>query len=196
MSGPVFTRIYLSLTSFNTGRRNNFPIVQPLESSMKLSKTLRLATVSILSALSLAATAAPMDGGDHGMQHMHGGDHSRMAGMTPMALHQLDLSETQQDKVFELMHGQAKQRYELMRAIRNNRAALRELARAPGFDTAKAQTLADEQGRLMAQQAFQRAQTEAQLRALLTPEQRKKLDERREDGPRGERMGPARPPRQ
>ena len=59
MSGPVFTRIYLSLTSFNTGRRNNFPIVQPLESSMKLSKTHRLATVSILSALSLAATAAP-----------------------------------------------------------------------------------------------------------------------------------------
>lgn len=158
---------------------------------MKPIQSLRLAAVTVLSALSLAATAAPHHGEGHcDMQQMpmHGDAHHSMMGMGPMALHRLDLTEAQHDKVFELMQGQAKQHHELMKASRKNMAELRTLTRAPSFDADKARALADEQGRLMAQQLFQHAQMGAQLRALLTPEQLKRLDEQRAAEPmRGER---------
>ena len=153
---------------------------------MKPIRSLRFAAVGLLSALSLAAVAMPSsDGGECALSDMPG-EHS-MHG--PMALHQLKLSETQHDKVFELMQGQAKQRHDGMRASRKNMEQLRELERAPAFDAAKARALADEQGKLMAQQMFEHAQMKAQLRALLTPEQLKQLDERPLQPPRGEGMG-------
>ncbi len=155
---------------------------------MKLTSSFRLAAAGLLSALSLAAVAMPSSDGVEcpmsdapGMHSMHDGG--------SMALHQLKLSEAQHDKVFELMQGQAKQRHELMRASRKNMEQLRELERAPAFDAVKARALADEQGKLMAQQMFEHAQMKSQLRALLTPEQLKQLDERPVQAPRGEGMG-------
>ena len=164
---------------------------------MKPIKSLRLVAAAVLSALSLAAVAAPHHGaGDCDMSQMpmHGMAQHSMMGMGPMALHGLDLSEAQHDKVFELMQGQAKQHHELMKASRKNMTELRALTRAPAFDADKARALADEQGRLMAQQLFQHAQMGAQLRALLTPEQLKRLDEQRPAEPmRGERQMPKEP---
>jgi len=163
---------------------------------MKPIQSLRLAAAAVLSAVSLATVAAPQHGaGNCDMQQMpmHGMEHSMM-GMGPMALHRLDLSEAQHDKVFELMQGQAKQHHEMMKASRKSMAELRALTRAPTFDADKARALADEQGRLMAQQLFQHAQMGAQLRALLTPEQLKRLDEPRTAEPmRGERPTPKEP---
>ena len=155
---------------------------------MKPIQSLRFAAVGLLSALSLAAVAMPA-GGDCPMMSGAHGEHAMAGHGGMMALHQLKLSESQHDKVFELMQGQAKQRHELMRAGRKNMEQLRELERAPTFDAAKARTLADEQGKLMAQQMFEQAQMKAQLRALLTPEQLKQLDERPAAAPRGEGMG-------
>ena len=156
---------------------------------MKLTQSFRFAAAGLLSALSLAAVAMPSsDGGECPMSDMPG-EHSMHHG-APMGLHQLKLSEAQHDKVFELMQGQAKQRHELMRASRKNMEQLRELERAPTFDAAKVRALADEQGKLMAQQMFEHAQMKAQMRALLTPEQLKQLDERPPQPPRGEGMGP------
>jgi len=82
-----------------------------------------------------------------------------------------------------------------MKASRKNLAELRALERAPGFDADKARTLADAEGRLMAQQLFQQAQMTAQLRALLTPEQLKRLDERCAEPWPGGHMVQGRPPR-
>jgi len=158
---------------------------------MKPIPSFRFAAAAVLSALSLAAVAAPQhDEGNCDMSpmSMHGMEHHAMMGMGPMALHRLNLSEAQHDKVFELMQGQAKQHHDMMKASRKSMAELRALTRAPTFDADKARALADEQGRLMAQQLFQHAQMGAQLRALLTPEQLKRLDEQRTAEPmRGER---------
>ena len=60
---------------------------------------------------------------------------------------------------------------------------------------AEARALADEQGQQMAQHLFQRAQFQSQLRALLTPEQLKQLDERQAAGRPMDGKGPRPQPR-
>ncbi|MDD2728798.1 Spy/CpxP family protein refolding chaperone [Malikia sp.] len=162
---------------------------------MNIRKSFQYAAVATLSALSLSAFAAPRQGGCEpgAMPGMEA--HQPMAGMGgmgghngfAMGLHSLNLSDEQHDKVFELMQGQMRQQHEAMRAGRKAQEELRQLAREPGFDAAKAKPLADQLGQLQAQQLLRQAQAESQLRALLTPEQRKKLDEsagQRQHGPR------------
>ncbi len=159
---------------------------------MYIRKSFQYAAVATLSALSLSAFAAPQqDGCEPGaMPGMEA--HQPMAGMGgqhgfAMGLHSLNLSDEQHDKVFELMQSQMRQQHEAMRAGRKAQEELSKLAREPGFDAAKAKPLADQLGQIQAQQLLRQAQAESQLRALLTPEQRKALDERagqREHGPR------------
>lgn len=160
--------------------------------AMNIRKSFQYAAFATLSALSLSAFAAPPQGGCEpgampGMeaqQPMGGmGGHHGFA----MGLHSLNLSDEQHDKVFELMQSQMRQQHEAMRAGRKAQEELRQLAREPGFDVAKAKPLADQLGQLQAQQLLRQAQAESQLRALLTPEQRKALEERagpRQHGPR------------
>ncbi len=170
---------------------------------MNIRKSIRYGAIATLSALSLSAFAWSQHGsceqqGMHGMHGMHGkGSQHQMTGMghhhgMARALHSLNLTDEQHDKVFELMQSQMRQQHESMRASRKAQEALRQLTREPGFDAAKAKALADELGQLKAQQLLHRAQTESQLRALLTPEQRKQLDEGEAQSPRGPRMMPGR----
>ena len=161
---------------------------------MNVRNFVRYVTVTSLAALSLSAFAAPQHCEDGAMPGMAG--HQKMAGRQQMAgmggqhglamgLHRLNLSDEQHDKVFELMQSQMRQRHEAMRASRKAHEALRKLASEPGFDAARAKALADELGQLEGQQLLRQAQAESQLRALLTPEQRKALDERagQQNGP-------------
>lgn len=160
---------------------------------MTLRSTLRTAAlVGLLSGASLVAVAMP-GAGNH-----HNGDACGMAahqhGMGAMhqwhgALHRLNLSDAQHDQVFELMHGQAKERHSLMRQLRQVQADLRSAAQAPQFDDAKAQALAHEQAKLTAQQLLLDVQLESKIRALLTPEQRQQLNQR-PAGHHGMGMGP------
>ncbi|WP_168735139.1 Spy/CpxP family protein refolding chaperone [Pseudothauera rhizosphaerae] len=105
-----------------------------------------------------------------------------------------DLSEAQQDQLFELTHAQAPRLRQLQREISATREALRALAGAETFDAAKARTLADRHGRAVAALQLAHAELEARSRAVLTPEQRRALaaasaahDQARDDrgGPRG-----------
>jgi periplasmic protein CpxP/Spy len=160
---------------------------------MNIRKSIRYGAIAALSALSLSAFAWSQQGSceQHGMPGK--GEHHPMAGMghhhgMAKSLHRLNLSDEQHDKVFELMQSQMRQQHETMRASRKAQQALRQLSREPGFDAARAKALADELGQLQAQQQLRRAQTESQLRALLTPEQRKALDEAPAQSPRGPRM--------
>lgn len=110
-----------------------------------------------------------------------------------MPLHGLKLSEAQQDKLFAIMHDQAPARRDHEKAIRKAEDALRELGHADKFDDAKASGLSRDLGQAIAADALLRARTEAKVLAVLTPEQRTQLKERREHGP----MGPhERPPGQ
>ena len=96
-----------------------------------------------------------------------------------MPLHGLKLSDAQQDKLFAIMHAQAPERREHEKAIRKAHEALRELSRADKFDDAKAGALARDLGQAAAAAALLRARTEAQALAVLTPEQRDQLRQRR-----------------
>jgi Spy/CpxP family protein refolding chaperone len=98
-------------------------------------------------------------------------------------MHGLKLSEAQQDKLFAIMHAQAPQRREHEKAIRKAHEALRELGHADKFDEAKAAALSRDLGQAVAAEALLQARTEAQALAVLTPEQREQLRQRRQHGP-------------
>jgi Spy/CpxP family protein refolding chaperone len=102
-----------------------------------------------------------------------GGDQSG-----PM-LRGLDLSESQRDQIFALRHAREPGQRELMKQLRASREALHTLARGDAFDAGKARTLADSHAKAVSEMALAHAEFEAKLRAVLTPEQRKTLDERR-----------------
>jgi Spy/CpxP family protein refolding chaperone len=99
-----------------------------------------------------------------------------------MPLHGLKLSDAQQDKLFAIMHAQAPEHREHEKAIRKAHEALHELGRADKFDDAKAGALARDLGQAVAADALLRTRTEAQALAVLTPEQRDQLRQRRMRG--------------
>ncbi|WP_296945708.1 Spy/CpxP family protein refolding chaperone [uncultured Massilia sp.] len=108
-------------------------------------------------------------------------------------LHGLALSEAQQDKLFAILHAQAPQRRDQQKAVRKAADGLRELGRAERFDEARAAALSRDLGQAVAAEALLRARTEAQVLAVLTPEQRAALRQRRERGPRGDQSAARRP---
>lgn len=115
-------------------------------------------------------------------------------GGEPPFLRGLDLSETQQDKVFAILHAQEPYLRDQGKAVTRAHAALRDLAHAIRYDDAKAAALAQAGAQAMANIMLQHVRTEQKLLALLTAEQRKQLDEHAcpQDQPRQ----PSRLPRQ
>lgn len=127
---------------------------------------------------------APPGAGHHDM-----GPPPGPAGMGGHGLHLLrglQLSESQQDKVFALLHAQAPLLREQGKAAEKAHEALRALGRAAAYDDARAAALAQASAQAMAAIALQQVRTEQKIYALLTPEQRQQLAQ---DQPRR----PARP---
>lgn len=156
----------------------------------------KVIVAGLLAAPLLALAYGPMGDGpgacaQAGMRHGHGASHGMrqggMAGMGP--LRGLDLNKEQQDQVFALMHAQMPAQREKAQALMQALAELRQLSAAERFDADKARALSETVGKLQAERALMRSETDARLRALLTPEQRQKLDERmsRHQGRHGHR---------
>ena len=91
----------------------------------------------------------------------------------------LDLSEAQEDKVFQLMHGQAPYMREQHRAHDKAMRALHDMRDADKFDDAAAAKLAQAAAQAEANLVLARIRTHQKILALLTPEQRRQLDERK-----------------
>ncbi|WP_345797765.1 Spy/CpxP family protein refolding chaperone [Castellaniella sp. MT123] len=158
--------------------------------------------IRTLSALALAATivAAPLAAtaasgpqgqwGEHASQKAgHDNDHHGDRWMRG-----LDLTQAQQDQIFKIRHDQEQAVYDQKKALKEAAGNLRELTQADSFDQAKAKQAADTLGQAQGQLALLRAQTMAQVRAVLTPEQRQKLAERHEQrGLKGNMKGPMKP---
>jgi Spy/CpxP family protein refolding chaperone len=161
----------------------------------------RLAAAAVILALPLAALAQgaapdamppPPCGGQPG-QPAPGmfGVALPHGGLTPH-LRGIELSEAQQDKLFALLHERAPRERELGKAAAKARENLRRLASADFFDGKQAQAFAASHGQALGQLALMQAEFDVKLRALLTPEQRKQIDqasetrgdERRGDGKR------------
>jgi Spy/CpxP family protein refolding chaperone len=99
-----------------------------------------------------------------------------MRGVPPYLV-ALNLSEAQQDKVFELMHSQMpkarqaeKQRHQLM-------GELQKLSNASSYDEAKVKQISEKLAIIEKEGVLNRATTNHQVYQILTPEQRKQLDE-------------------
>jgi protein CpxP len=93
-------------------------------------------------------------------------------------------TDAQRDQVFRIYHEQAPVMREHANAARAASRELRAAASAPSFDRARARALADRQAKAMAEMAFLRADAMSRVVAILTPEQRQKLQELREQGQR------------
>jgi len=113
-----------------------------------------------------AAHAQGMPG--HGM---HGGG-------PMMMLRGLDLTQAQRDQVFQIFHEQEPAVHEQMKQVRQARADLMKLAAADNFDQARAQQAADAQAKALSALAVMHAQSMNRVRAILTPDQRSRLDQR------------------
>jgi len=107
------------------------------------------------------------------MAPAHGGPLMPPPGIPPF------LSDAQQDKLFELTLAQAS-----VERARNKEAfkamdELRRLAATDSFDAEKARALADTYAQAQGQLALLHAEMDAKLHALLTPEQRRQIDDAR-----------------
>lgn len=95
----------------------------------------------------------------------------------------LRLSEAQQDKLFAIEHAAAPQRRQQQKAVRRAHEAMREVREAVQFDEARAGAAARELGQAIAAEALLEARLHAQTMAVLSPEQREQLRQRRPQPP-------------
>jgi Spy/CpxP family protein refolding chaperone len=102
-------------------------------------------------------------------------------------LRQLDLTQEQRDQAFKIFHEQAPAFRERAQAARAAQDALRKAALDPSADAGRIRQLADEVGKAHAEMAVMRAETVRRVTALLTAEQRQKLEQAGGEGRRGRR---------
>jgi Spy/CpxP family protein refolding chaperone len=156
---------------------------------MQNMKTMRLSMAAALLVACCATTFAagqaetpPADAGQ-------AGDHGPRGGPGEHAFHHmasfrhLQLSEAQQDKLFAIHHAAEPQRRQQQKAIRHAHEALRTLGDAPQYDEAKANAASRELGQAIAAEALLDARLHAQVLAVLSPEQREQLRQRRPQPP-------------
>jgi Spy/CpxP family protein refolding chaperone len=91
----------------------------------------------------------------------------------PPYLHELTLSDEQQDKIFDLLHAQAPQVHRLARTLHKSNAQLRELGYSEQYDEAAARGLIDAAARAQSELALLRIRADHEVLGLLTPGQRK-----------------------
>lgn len=148
---------------------------------------------SLLLAVPLFAQAAPPmgEGGCNGKMgegpgamgggqfagSMGGGQGGRMGGGLPHHLRGLNLSESQKDQIFKLMHDQAPQMREKAKAAQQAHEELRQLSQSGQFDEARAKGLIDNATRAHGDMMLMHLKNEQQILTLLTPEQRKQMSE-------------------
>lgn len=126
----------------------------------------------------------PRGGGWHGPRHGGGGFGGGMGGPGRI-FSELDLTDEQEDKIFEIMDGVRSEARPLMREFRDTREDLAELLGAATIDKAAVEALRAD--RVAKADEASKKLTEALVAAaeVLTPEQRAKAAEMIEDGPRG-----------
>lgn len=165
--------------------------------------------MAVLLPMSMAhAQPAPSEHGGHG-GHCRMADHDRRGGEmeprggmagnhqpVPPFLRGIELTEAQNDAIFKLMHDQAPIMRDKEKSLRKAHEALHAMVRSGKYDETKAGALAQEIADSSGALSLLRARAEHEIYSLLTPEQRKKVNEAkdREDfRPAGDRATIMRP---
>ncbi|MGH1510205.1 Spy/CpxP family protein refolding chaperone [Ralstonia solanacearum] len=123
-----------------------------------------------------AAPRPPM--APHGMPHAPGGPGFMGPHHGGLFLHGLKLNEAQRDKIFAIEYAQMPELREQRKAIEHARRDLREMVVSGQFDEARSRALTDTLGRAVARETQLRAQADAKILQVLTPEQRKQINDR------------------
>ncbi|MFO1435921.1 MAG: Spy/CpxP family protein refolding chaperone [Gammaproteobacteria bacterium] len=95
----------------------------------------------------------------------------------PPFLHDIELTDVQQDRIFDILHAQAPIVREQWKALHKAHEQIRELTASDKFDLKQVQSAADIVARALAGHMVLHAESESKIRALLTPEQRKQIAE-------------------
>ena len=150
--------------------------------------TTLLAAAGIALAMPLAAHADPMMDGPHARCGGHGSmGHGGFGAFGGHGLRGLNLTEEQRDKIFNIRHAQEPAVRTKFKELREARSNLEALTHAPTYDEAKVRALTDKSAAVMAELGRMHARTEYQIYQILTPEQRKQLEERKDQR---DEMGP------
>jgi Spy/CpxP family protein refolding chaperone len=134
---------------------------------------------SVIAGLAYAMPPGSGEGcqhGGHGMGFGHRGMDSESA-IERMA-QKLDLTTEQRDKVRAIVDKARPQTGALRDKLGANRQQLQALAQQGTAQEADVRKLADTQGKLIADMIVQRNQVRSEISAVLTPEQREKLQQR------------------
>jgi Spy/CpxP family protein refolding chaperone len=121
-----------------------------------------------------------MGHGMHGGMMGHGMHHGMMYGQGMMG--PLDLDEAQQKKLAKLQQSQAKQQWQLMQQLAQQRNELARLSSAENPDTQAISGAYDKVANLQKQMFMNNLETQKQFRELLTDEQQNTLKEMRQMG--------------
>lgn len=99
----------------------------------------------------------------------------------PPFLAGLQLTDEQQDKVFAIVYAAAPALREQAKALRKAHEALHDLNKSDQYDESRVKALADTAAKAESQMTVLRMRTEHEVFAVLTPEQKKQLEERRHE---------------
>lgn len=108
--------------------------------------------------------------------HAMAGMHEDMPEPVPPFLRGIELTESQRDEVFNIMHEQLPALRKHDKAERKAREALQAMALSAKYDEAKARALAESIGKGAMELTLLRARSEQMIFAVLTPQQRQQLE--------------------
>lgn len=106
------------------------------------------------------------------------GEHPPMGG-EHSPFEDIGLSDAQQKKIAELMKSQSGNMCEKEKVVHETMRALHQLSSSEQFDAAKVRSLAEAHGKAVAEAAYLHAENQSKIWALLTHEQRKKMEAQR-----------------
>ena len=134
-------------------------------------------------AIPVVANAKPWTDGERDHRHMQpvsakmfGSEHCNNEGGMGHLPSGLDLSESQQDKIFSILNAQAQPLYEQEKIVRNAYIDLHKMATSEQYADGKAAAISESLAKAKAKIVLIHAQEEHQIYALLTDEQRKLLN--------------------
>jgi len=128
----------------------------------------RIAPISLVLATALLTAVATAQG----PRARRGGDL-----LGPMMMDMLDLSDAQQAQIKQIYQSGKTTMKPLWSQERESHLAMIKLITSGTFDTAKAQSIANQESQVRAQLELAHAQLAAQAYQVLTPEQKTKLNE-------------------
>jgi periplasmic protein CpxP/Spy len=176
----------LRQTGLLFGPWTQFPV--PINFNRKetvMKKSIRTLLIGTAIAGSVAAGLAyampPGDGEScmHGGRGMGFGRHGMDSdSQVDRMVERLDLTKEQRDKVRAIVDKTRPQTRELRDKLSENRKQLQTLTQKGTAKESEIRKLADNQGKLMADMIMQRSKVQGEINAVLTPEQREKMQQR------------------